>query len=49
MTDEEFRLKMKALGNDDEYIEEIIYSHHNDEFIIPYEAYLEEMPSPGPI
>lgn len=50
MTDIEFREKMKELGWDDEYIDEIIEDHNEakaEGVNIPYEIHLFEAPIDG--
>lgn len=50
MTDNEFREKMKELGWDDEYIEEIIEDHNEakaDGVNTPYDVYLFKAPDEG--
>ena len=50
MIDDEFRKKMKELGWDDEYIEEIIEDHNEakaDGVNTPYDVYLFKAPDEG--
>lgn len=37
MTESEFRKRAEEMGYSDEFIEETIYHHNNDEFVLPYE------------
>ena len=40
MTENEFRKRAEEMGYSDEIINEIIYRHNTDEFVLPYEAEL---------
>lgn len=40
MTEDEFKKRAKAMGYGDEFINDTIYRHKHDKFVLPYEEEL---------